>query len=124
MLRAARDAGVERAVVTSSFAAVGYGRPASERAFTEDDWTDPDSDIPAYIKSKALAERAAWDFIQREGNTLQLATVAPVGIFGPVVGADHSSSINMITGLFSGAMPGTPRLYLPSSTSETPPNCT
>ncbi|MFD7815433.1 SDR family oxidoreductase [Streptomyces sp. NPDC059785] len=111
VLRAARDAGAERAVVTSSFAAVGYGRPATERPFTEADWTDPDSDVPAYIKSKVLAERAAWDFVEREGNGLQLATVAPVGIFGPVVGADHSSSISMITGLFSGLMPGTPRLY-------------
>ncbi|WP_406160320.1 SDR family oxidoreductase [Streptomyces canus] len=111
VLRAARDAGVERVVVTSSFAAVGYGRPATERPFTENDWTAPDSDIPAYIRSKALAERAAWDFVEREGDGLQLATVAPVGIFGPVVGSDHSSSINMITGLFSGAMPGVPRLY-------------
>ncbi|MET9909284.1 aldehyde reductase [Streptomyces sp. NPDC006476] len=111
VLRAARDAGVERVVVTSSFAAVGYGRPATKRPFTEDDWTDPDSDIPAYIRSKALAERAAWDFVEHEGNGLQLATIAPVGIFGPVVGSDHSSSINMITGLFSGTMPGVPRLY-------------
>ncbi|MEU1268360.1 aldehyde reductase [Streptomyces sp. NPDC005799] len=111
VLRAARDAGVERVVVTSSFAAVGYGRPATEQPFTEDDWTDPDSDIPAYIRSKALAERAAWDFVEHEGNGLQLATIAPVGIFGPVVGNDHSSSINMITGLFSGTMPGLPRLH-------------
>ncbi|MET7477395.1 aldehyde reductase [Streptomyces sp. NPDC005648] len=111
VLRAARGAGVERVVVTSSFAAIGYGRPATEQPFTEDDWTDPDSDIPAYIKSKVLAERAAWQFVEREGNGLQLATVAPVGIFGPVVGSDHSSSISMITGLFSGAIPGTPRLY-------------
>ncbi|MFE3032307.1 SDR family oxidoreductase [Streptomyces canus] len=111
VLRAARDAGVDRVVVTSSFAAVGYGRPATEEPFTEDDWTDPNSDIPAYIRSKVLAERAAWDFVEREGNGLQLATVAPVGIFGPVVGSDHSSSISMITSLFSGALPGTPRLY-------------
>ncbi|MGW1564165.1 SDR family oxidoreductase [Streptomyces sp. NPDC002144] len=111
VLRAARDAGVERVVVTSSFAAVGYGRPATDRPFTEDDWTDPDSDIPAYIRSKVLAERAAWDFVEHEGDGLQLATIAPVGIFGPVVGSDHSSSINLITGLFSGTMPGVPRLY-------------
>ncbi|MEU6221359.1 aldehyde reductase [Streptomyces sp. NPDC047022] len=111
VLRAARDAGVARTVVTSSFAAVGYGRPATERAFTEDDWTDTDSDIPAYIKSKTLAERAAWDFVEQEGNAMELAVVNPVGIFGPVIGADHSSSINMITGLFSGGLPGTPRLY-------------
>jgi nucleoside-diphosphate-sugar epimerase len=111
VLRAARDAGARRVVVTSSFAAVGYGRPATERAFTEDDWTDPDSDIAPYIKSKTLAERAAWDFVQREGGALELAVVNPVGIFGPVVGTDHSASINLITQLFNGTMPGTPRLY-------------
>ncbi|QUQ64997.1 SDR family oxidoreductase [Kutzneria sp. CA-103260] len=108
VLRAAHDAGVQRVVLTSSFAAVGYGKPASEHAFTEDDWTDPDADIPPYIKSKTLAERAAWDFAERSGS--ELAAVNPVGIFGPVVGPDHSSSISMITQLFTG-MPVTPRLH-------------
>ncbi|TGN76519.1 aldehyde reductase [Streptomyces bauhiniae] len=111
VLRAARDAHVQRVVVTSSFAAVGYGRPATERAFTEDDWTDPDSGIPAYIRSKTLAEQAAWDFVERETDGPELAVINPVGIFGPVTGPDHSTSINMITNLFGGALPGTPRLY-------------
>ncbi|MFK0282830.1 SDR family oxidoreductase [Streptomyces sp. NPDC090499] len=111
VLRAARDAGVERTVVTSSFAAVGYGRPATDRAFTEEDWSDTDADLPAYIKSKTLAEQAAWDFMKHRGGTMELSVVNPVGIFGPVVGTDHAASINMITGLFHGALPGTPRLY-------------
>ncbi|MFD7881893.1 SDR family oxidoreductase [Streptomyces bauhiniae] len=111
VLRAARGAGVERTVVTSSFAAVGYGRPASERAFTEEDWTDLDAELPAYIKSKTLAERAAWDFAEHDAGAMEVSVVNPVGIFGPVVGADHSTSIGMITGLFASATPGTPRLY-------------
>jgi hypothetical protein len=60
MLRAARDAGVRRVVLTSSFAAIGYGHPATERAYTGADWTDPVAEIGAYVKSKTLAERAAW----------------------------------------------------------------
>jgi len=111
VLRAARDARVQRVLVTSSFAAIGYGHPETDRAFTEEDWTDTTGPITPYIKSKAVAERAAWEFVEREGNGLELAVVNPVGIFGPVVGADSSSSIGMISQLFTGAMPGTPRLY-------------
>ncbi|HET6500217.1 MAG TPA: aldehyde reductase [Amycolatopsis sp.] len=111
VLRAARDAGVERTVVTSSFAAIGYGHPETDRAFTEEDWTDTTAPIAPYVKSKALAERAAWDFVQGEGKGLELTVVNPVGIFGPVAGADYSSSIGMISQLLTGALPGTPRLY-------------
>jgi nucleoside-diphosphate-sugar epimerase len=108
VLRAARDAGVRRVVVTSSFAAVGYGRDPGDHVFTERDWTDPDADIGAYIKSKAIAERAAWDF---ERGDLELAVVNPVGIFGPVLGPDQSASIGMVSGLLGGAMEaGMPRL--------------
>jgi nucleoside-diphosphate-sugar epimerase len=111
VLRAARDAGAARVVVTSSFAAIGYGHAPTSRAFTEEDWTDTAGGIDPYIKSKALAERAAWEFIDREGNGLELAVVNPTGIFGPALGPDYTGSLNLIASLFSGAMPGTPRLY-------------
>lgn len=42
VLRAARDAGVKRVVLTSSFAAIGYGHPVRAAAFDETSWTDPD----------------------------------------------------------------------------------
>lgn len=111
VLRAARHASVQRVVITSSFAAIGYGHPDTGRAFTEEDWTDVTAPIAPYIKSKAIAEHAAWDFVEHAGNGLELAVVNPVGIFGPVVGADYSSSIGMISQLLTGALPGTPRLY-------------
>lgn len=111
VLRAARDAGVKRVVLTSSFAAIGYGQPpAGGRPFTEENWTDPSGRVSAYVKSKTLAERAAWDFIAAEGGSLELAVVNPVGIFGPVLGADHSTSTEFIRRLMDGAMPGLPRL--------------
>ncbi len=111
VLRAARDAGVKRVVLTSSFAAIGYGHPPMDRPFTEADWTDTNAeDVSAYVKSKALAERAAWDFIEREGGALELAVVNPTGIFGPVLGADYSSSIHIVEQLMRGAMPFLPRL--------------
>ncbi|MBN9220904.1 MAG: aldehyde reductase [Mesorhizobium sp.] len=111
VLRAARDAGVKRVVLTSSFAAVGYGKmPPDGRPFTEESWTDPAGKVSAYVKSKTLAERAAWDFIAAEGGRLELAVVNPVGIFGPVLGADHSTSTEFVQRMMNGAMPGLPRL--------------
>ena len=64
-----------------------------------------------YAKSKTLAERAAWDFIAREGGGLELAVVNPVGVFGPVLGADYSTSILLVQRLMDGAVPGCPQLY-------------
>ena len=111
VLRAARDAGVKRVVMTSSFAAVGYGHAQQEATFTEKDWTDPaQPDVVPYTKSKTLAERAAWDFIAREGEGLELAVVNPVGVFGPVLGPDYATSILLVERLMNGSMPGVPRI--------------
>ena len=109
VLRAARDAGVKRVVLTSSFAAIGYGK-MPPGPFTEESWTDPTGKVSAYVKSKTLAERAAWDFIATEGGKLELAVVNPVGIFGPVLGSDHSTSTEFVQRMMNGAMPGLPRL--------------
>ncbi len=109
VLRAARDADAQRVVVTSSFAAIGYG-PHPGRRFTEEDWTDPDSpDISAYTRSKTLAERAAWDFVAREGGDLELTTVNPGGVFGPAIGTDLSSSVALLLTLLNGGAPAVPR---------------
>jgi dihydroflavonol-4-reductase len=94
VLRAARDAGIRRVVLTSSFAAVGYGHGTLDREFTEEDWTNLDGrGVTAYVKSKVLAERAAWDFINREGRQTELTVINPVATFGPVFSDDLSSSI-------------------------------
>ncbi len=111
VLRAARDAGVKRVVMTSSFAAIGYGKAPLDRPFNEEDWTDPTAKgLTAYTKSKTLAERAAWEFMTREGGALELATVNPVVVFGPVLGSDYSTSIQVVQRLLDGSMPGCPRL--------------
>jgi nucleoside-diphosphate-sugar epimerase len=111
VLRAARDARVRRVVLTSSFAAIGYGHPPQSTPFNETNWSDPTgSDVTAYVKSKTLAERAAWDFIAREGRDLELSVINPVAVFGPVLGPDYSTSVLLIQRLMSGAVPGSPRL--------------
>ncbi len=112
VLRAARDAGVKRVVLTSSFAAIGYGYKPQPAPFNETNWSDLNGDgVTAYAKSKTLAERAAWDFIAREGGSLELSVINPVGVFGPVLGPDYSTSILIVQRMMDGAMPGCPRLY-------------
>jgi dihydroflavonol-4-reductase len=112
VLRAARDAGVKRVVMTSSFAAVSYGNKPEGGVFTEKNWTDINApDAQPYMKSKTLAERAAWDFIGREGGGLELSVINPTGIFGPVLGPDLSSSIALVRMMLNGAVPAAPRIY-------------
>jgi nucleoside-diphosphate-sugar epimerase len=112
VLRASRDAGVRRVVMTSSFAAIGYGVPPREKPFDETDWTVLDGEeVAPYPKSKTLAELAAWEFMAREGGALGLSVVNPVAVFGPVLGADYSSSILLVQRMMDGALPGCPRLY-------------
>lgn len=112
VLRAARDAGVRRVVLTSSFAAIGYGHAPQSAPFDERAWTNIDGGgVQPYVKSKTIAERAAWDFIASDGARLELSVVNPVGIFGPVLGRDYSTSILLVQRLMDGAMPGCPKLY-------------
>lgn len=109
VLKAARDAGVKRVVLTSSFAAIGYGAGRKDHVFTEKDWTDPNAPVPAYIKSKTLAEKAAWEFIEREGGGLELTVINPVGIFGPAAGGISSASIDtVVKGILNGVAKESP----------------
>lgn len=112
VLRSARDAGVKRVVLTSSFAAIGYGQKPRTSAFTEKDWTHLENPgVQPYPRSKTLAERAAWEFIEREGGSLELAVVNPVVILGPVLGSDLSTSILLVKRLLDGSLPGCPDLW-------------
>lgn len=103
VLKAAKVAGVKRVVLTSSFAAVGYSIDIKDHVFTEEDWTDITAPHPPYIKSKTLAEKAAWDFISAEGGDMELAVINPVGIFGPSVGGISSASLDIaVAGILNG----------------------
>lgn len=112
VLRAARDNGVGRVVFTSTCGAVYYGHRLQSEPFDETDWSNVDGgDMSAYVKSKALAERAAWDFMAAEGGALELAVVNPSGIFGPALGPDYSSSLDLVRRLLNGSMPACPDLW-------------
>jgi len=110
VLSAARDAGVKRVVLTSSLGAVYYGHPPRAEPFDETSWTNLGGEMSAYVRSKAIAERAAWDFMAADGGALELSVINPAGIFGPVLGPDFSSSIGLVVRLMNGML-GCPRLY-------------
>ena len=111
VLRAARQARVKRVVLTSSFAAIGYGHKPQTAPFDETSWTDLGGyGATPYIKSKTLAERAAWDFVAKEGG-IELSVVNPVAIFGPVLGSDYSPSIMIIQRMMDGTIPGCPQRW-------------
>ncbi|MBB5780392.1 NAD-dependent epimerase/dehydratase family protein [Nonomuraea jabiensis] len=109
VLRAARDAGARRVVLTSSFAAVGYTpKPGAE--FTEDDWTDPDTPgLAPYPRSKTIAERAAWALMERDGGDTELVVVNPTAILGPTLTTDLRSSTQLIKAMLDGTMSLAPR---------------
>ncbi|HUS96619.1 MAG TPA: aldehyde reductase [Hyphomicrobiaceae bacterium] len=117
VLKAARNAGVRRVVLTSSMAAVCYGAgDPPDRAMTEDDWTDPDRPgLTAYLASKTIAERAAWDWLAAEGGGLELAVINPGLVLGPALDRDLSSSLDVIRIYAAGEYPAIPRVSYPIS---------
>lgn len=109
VLRAARDAGMKRVVLTSAFGAIGVGHKPLGRPFVETDWSDLNGNVAPYQKSKTLAERASWDFIASEGSGLELASVNPTMVLGPALGLDYSHSIRTIKQMLDG-QPGYPKI--------------
>jgi nucleoside-diphosphate-sugar epimerase len=110
VLRAGLDAGVKRVVVTSSVAAIRLSEGAPTRALDERDWTNPESPgLTPYVRSKTIAEQAAWDLVRERGEEHRLSVVNPAAIIGPTLSDDLSYSLQAVQRLLNG-MPGAPRL--------------
>jgi nucleoside-diphosphate-sugar epimerase len=105
-LRAAAKAGVKRVVLTSSVAAAGG--VGTDIVTDETYWTDP-AGRDAYRQSKTFAEQAAWDFAKTHPE-LELATVLPSMVIGPVLTGENMGSVQVIWRLLAGKVPGIPRL--------------
>lgn len=111
VVRTAIKAGAKRVVMTSSVGACSLGSRGLDNEGDETVWTDPDDPrADAYVRSKTLAERAAWDLIASEGGATSLAVVNPALVIGPVLGRDFSDSVQVVQRLLSGKVPGLPRL--------------
>lgn len=110
-LRFAKEAGIKRFVMTSSVAAIAYGHGGSKHHFTEADWTNVESpDAYPYVKSKAVAERAARDWVAASGSDMEFVTVNPSLVLGPLMAPDFSTSLEAIKKLLEGSLPGLPHL--------------
>ena len=108
-LRAAKAAGVKRFVMTSSVAAISYGRGRGVHHFTEADWTDLSKPgLTPYIQSKTVAERAARDWLAQEGGGMEYCSICPSVVLGPVWSNDYSASVSVVKMLLSGRMGACP----------------
>jgi dihydroflavonol-4-reductase len=114
VLKACADADVQKVVLTSSFAAVGYGHPREKEVYTEEDWSSVDGEISAYAKSKTLAEKAAWEFVENleESKKFNLTVINPVAVTGPMLTSDIGSSNDFLLKLISGSMPACPKIHM------------
>lgn len=103
VLKAASAAHLKRVVLTSAYGAIFAGHRDQTTPFTEEDWSDLSvKGIHPYQKSKTLSERAAWDFIDNDHSGLELATVNPVAVMGPVLADDYSHSNIQIQEMLTG----------------------
>jgi len=114
VLNAATENGIQRVVMTSSSGAIIYGKEKSKRSgtYTENDWTDLTykKDTTPYYRSKTIAEKAAWDFIHRDNRGLELSTICPGAMLGPVLSKDLSASINIVKKTMDGSSPSVPKI--------------
>lgn len=113
-LNAAKAAGLERVILTSSMVAIfGKRLPAGRTKYDESDWTDVHSDFAnPYAKSKTLAERAAWNFA-RENPQIKLTTINPGLVLGPPLDKRTGSSLQVLQRMMGGKDPMVPRLGMP-----------
>lgn len=116
VLKFANAAGVKRVVLTGAFGSVGMGRTkeASRHVFTEADWSPVDSKLlSTYYRSKTLAEKAAWDFVNQPTTTIELSVILPVAILGPILGGKATGSNSLLDLMIGGKMPAVPDMWIP-----------
>ncbi len=109
---AAASGTVKRVVLTSSFAAVS-GAP-QDRVWTEEDWNDVSTlDNAPYRYSKAMAERAAWEFVEQEGIGFDLVVINPTVVIGPSLVPQKNESARILISLTNGQIPAIINLSFP-----------
>jgi len=110
-LNAAQKSKIKKIVLTSSIGAMAYGHTKSTCNHT--DWTNISKDVGAYIKSKTIAEKAAWDFVNNEFNdSFTMTTIHPGMVFGPLLSNDiEGMSASLIRKMITGKFPALPDIY-------------
>ncbi|KAK9378079.1 uncharacterized protein V2V93DRAFT_141175 [Kockiozyma suomiensis] len=117
---------VKHVVITSSFAAIidaSYGnRPGyvyTEKDFNPVTWDEAVTGPPAttYRASKTFAEKAAWDFLEKEKPNFSISTINPPLVWGPMLHQVTPETINTsndsIWTLMNGSQKTIPPLRVP-----------
>jgi nucleoside-diphosphate-sugar epimerase len=112
VLRAATRARVKRVVMTSAANAASPASYAADGVTDETLWTVDSPSLPAYRRSKTLAEKAVWGFMAEYDGPTELTTVLPGAVFGPILTADNVGTTQIIQRMLTGKMPGTPKIGL------------
>jgi len=114
ILKAATINKVKRVVMVSSLGSIAYGKTKKEldKVLNEDDWTDETNlkDTTPYYRSKTIAEKAAWDFFKQDKSALELTTVCPGAILGPIIDTDFGTSANLVISLLNSSLPALPKI--------------
>ncbi|CUM67323.1 uncharacterized protein PRCAT00005016001 [Priceomyces carsonii] len=121
VLKLSQKKKVKRVVLTSSSASVAFAKGSNDKLLDENDWTECLKGLNAYILSKTIAEKSAWEFINGDQNQnseqpLELAVMNPLAIFGPSIIKDkkvNSGTFNFLQVLTDGTLKrGCPKITL------------
>ena len=117
VLRACRKNGVKRVVVTSSVASIMDVHPdlaPDDDVYTEEHWSDPDrpAGMSAYSKSKVMAEKAAWEYVDKlsEDEKIELTTINPAFVLGPALTGGSFASGHVCENMMMNKFPAFPKL--------------
>tara|TARA_Y100001970_G_C14246787_1_gene868909 strand:- start:3921 stop:4931 length:1011 start_codon:yes stop_codon:yes gene_type:complete len=102
---------IKKVVLTSSMASIAYGH--NRDICNANDWTDISKDVGAYIKSKTISEKAAWDYLYNESNnSFDFTTIHPGMVFGPLLNKKRiGSSAGLILNMIRGKYPALPDVF-------------
>lgn len=114
ILQAASKHQIKRVVLTSATGASFYGKPKGQQSgvFDETVWTDETNraDTTAYYRSKTIAKKAAWAFMAQDTSGLELTTVSPGALLGPVWEKDYGHTPEIILNMLKGSVPALPKV--------------
>ena len=111
-VKAAKKAGIKRVVLTSSMVAM-LGDVVGDKNINENSWTNPKAkNATAYLKSKVLAEKSAWEFIENQSgpDKMELVTIHPGPVYGPPLSNNLSGeSMSTFSNILTGKIPMVPQ---------------
>ena len=102
---------VKRFVMTSSFSAIGYGHVKD--VFDESHWTDTTQKIGAYNKSKAIAEKAMWDYLDslKDEEKIEAVAINPTLVICASLSDDVGTSNIFLQKMLDGSYPVVPKVH-------------